>query len=106
MFSLPLNSNISPKEVSIIWTLRVPRVLLAFLVGGSLAVSGSVVQSVLKNEFNLFIDASNTIEYNKVVNKVSKSAEEQLCLNQISTHATILAEYNKILSDLKGYMGV
>jgi len=50
MFSLPLNSNISPKEVSIIWTLRVPRVLLAFLVGGSLAVSGSVVQSVLKNE--------------------------------------------------------
>ena len=50
MFSLPLNSNITPKEVSIIWTLRVPRVLLAFLVGGSLAVSGSVVQSVLKNE--------------------------------------------------------
>ena len=50
MFSLSLNSNISPKEVSIIWTLRVPRVLLAFLVGGSLAVSGSVVQSVLKNE--------------------------------------------------------
>ena len=46
MCSLHLNSNISPKEVSIIWTLRVPRVLLAFLVGGSLAVSGSVVQSV------------------------------------------------------------
>ena len=50
MFSLPLTSEISPKEVSIIWSLRVPRVLLAFLVGGSLAVSGAVVQSVLKNE--------------------------------------------------------
>ena len=50
MFSLHINSNISPKEVSIIWTLRLPRVLLVFLVRGSLAVSGLVVQSVLKNE--------------------------------------------------------
>ena len=50
MFSLPLVDNINQKDVSIIWSLRVPRVLLAFLVGGSLAVSGSVVQSVLKNE--------------------------------------------------------
>ena len=50
IFSLPLTSEITPKEVSIIWSLRVPRVLLAFLVGGSLAVSGAVVQSILKNE--------------------------------------------------------
>ena len=50
IFNLPLSSDVSSKEVSIIWTLRVPRVLLAFLVGGSLAVSGAVVQSILKNE--------------------------------------------------------
>ena len=36
-------------NVAIIWNLRLPRVLLAFIVGGSLSVSGAVVQSVLKN---------------------------------------------------------
>lgn len=35
--------------VSIIWNIRLPRVLLAFIVGGALAVSGAVMQSVLKN---------------------------------------------------------
>lgn len=50
IFNISLGDNINPKDVSIIWSLRVPRVLLAFLVGGSLAVSGSVVQSILKNE--------------------------------------------------------
>lgn len=50
LFNLSLGDNINPKDISIIWALRVPRVLLAFLVGGSLAVSGSVVQSILKNE--------------------------------------------------------
>lgn len=50
IFNLPIAINIKPKDISIIWLLRVPRVLLAFLVGGSLAVSGAVVQSILKNE--------------------------------------------------------
>lgn len=50
IINIPLSEGILPKDVSIVWTLRVPRVLLAFLVGGSLAVSGSVVQSILKNE--------------------------------------------------------
>ena len=50
IFNSPLSSHINPKDVSIIWSLRVPRVLLAFLVGGALSVSGSVVQSILKNE--------------------------------------------------------
>jgi iron complex transport system permease protein len=36
-------------DQSIIWNLRLPRTLLAFLVGGAVAVSGSVMQSVLKN---------------------------------------------------------
>ena len=49
IFKLPLSSNIDPKNVSIVWLLRLPRVLLAFLVGGSLAVSGAVCQSILRN---------------------------------------------------------
>ncbi|WP_438618588.1 FecCD family ABC transporter permease [Paraclostridium sp.] len=50
MFNAPLRHGIDPKDISIIWSLRLPRVLLAFMVGGCLAVSGSVVQSILKNE--------------------------------------------------------
>ncbi|MDR0502465.1 MAG: iron ABC transporter permease [Treponema sp.] len=49
IFRLPLSENIDPKDVSIVWLLRLPRVLLAFLVGGSLAVSGAVCQSILRN---------------------------------------------------------
>lgn len=33
----------------LIWSIRLPRVLLAFLVGAGLSVSGAVMQSVLKN---------------------------------------------------------
>ncbi|MGL5316620.1 MAG: FecCD family ABC transporter permease [Peptostreptococcaceae bacterium] len=50
MFNIPLREGIEPKNVSIIWNLRLPRVLLAFMVGGCLATSGAVVQSVLKNQ--------------------------------------------------------
>jgi len=49
IFRLPLAQDIDPKNVSIVWLLRLPRVLLAFLVGGGLAVSGAVCQSVLRN---------------------------------------------------------
>lgn len=49
-FSVPLLDSIDPKQVAIIWNLRLPRVLLAFMVGGSLAASGAIVQSVLKNQ--------------------------------------------------------
>lgn len=49
IFSIPLNIGIDSKDVAIIWNLRLPRVLLAFIVGGSLSASGAVVQSVLKN---------------------------------------------------------
>jgi len=49
MFRIPLSENIDPRNVSIVWLLRLPRVLLAFLAGGSLAVSGAVCQSVLRN---------------------------------------------------------
>ena len=50
MLNIPLRDNINPKDISIIWTIRFPRVLLAFMVGGCLSVSGAVVQSILKNE--------------------------------------------------------
>jgi iron complex transport system permease protein len=50
ILNIPLRDNINPKDISIIWTIRLPRVLLAFMVGGCFAVSGAVVQSVLKNE--------------------------------------------------------
>ena len=49
IFSLPLTPDIEPATVSIVWLLRLPRVLLAFITGGSLAMSGAVCQSVLRN---------------------------------------------------------
>lgn len=49
LFSSALPSSIPDVYISIVWNLRLPRVLLAFLVGGALAVSGTVMQSVLKN---------------------------------------------------------
>ena len=48
--NIPLREGVLPKDVSIIWKIRLPRVLLAFLVGGCLATSGAVVQSILKNQ--------------------------------------------------------
>jgi iron complex transport system permease protein len=41
--------SVRPTDVSIIWNLRLPRALLAFVVGAALSVSGAVMQSVLKN---------------------------------------------------------
>lgn len=48
LFGISLGA-ISENDAVIIWELRLPRVLLAFLVGGALSCSGAVVQSVLKN---------------------------------------------------------
>jgi iron complex transport system permease protein len=49
VFRIPLNEGIDPKNISIVWLLRLPRVLLAFIVGGCLAISGAVCQSILRN---------------------------------------------------------
>lgn len=49
LFQKPLPEGFNPLLVSIIWNLRLPRALLAFWVGGALAVCGNVMQSVLKN---------------------------------------------------------
>ncbi len=49
MFSIPLIEGVGSNDVAIIWVVRFPRVLLAFMVGAALSVSGAVMQSILKN---------------------------------------------------------
>lgn len=49
IFGIQLVKDINLNDAAIIWNLRLPRVLLAFIVGASLSVSGAVVQSVLRN---------------------------------------------------------
>jgi iron complex transport system permease protein len=44
-----LPEYIRPSDTAIIWNLRLPRALLAFIAGGALSVSGAVMQSVLRN---------------------------------------------------------
>lgn len=44
-----LSPHIKASSVGIIWNLRLPRVLFAFLAGGALSVSGAIMQSILKN---------------------------------------------------------
>jgi len=44
-----LPEAVKPATVSILWNLRIPRALLAFIAGGALSVSGAVMQSVLRN---------------------------------------------------------
>jgi iron complex transport system permease protein len=39
-----------PQITAIVWELRLPRTILAFIIGGALAISGAVFQSVLKNQ--------------------------------------------------------
>lgn len=49
LFNIPLLDGVGTQEVSIIWIIRLPRVLLAFIVGAAISVSGAVMQSILKN---------------------------------------------------------
>lgn len=48
-FNINNINNISNSSMSIIWKIRLPRVLLAFIAGGGLAFSGAIMQAVLKN---------------------------------------------------------
>jgi iron complex transport system permease protein len=47
---IPLAAGIENKNIVIIWNLRFPRALLAFMAGGALSMSGAVFQSILKNQ--------------------------------------------------------
>lgn len=48
-FDAPLPDNVPQSEVSIIAGIRLPRVLLSFIVGAAFSVSGAAVQSILRN---------------------------------------------------------
>ncbi len=45
----PLPAEVDPMSDSIFWSIRMPRAITAFLVGGALSVSGAVMQAVLQN---------------------------------------------------------
>ncbi|MBQ8087228.1 MAG: iron ABC transporter permease [Clostridia bacterium] len=49
LFSNALPEHIPPITASILWNLRMPRAVMAFLVGAALAASGATMQSVLRN---------------------------------------------------------
>lgn len=49
LLGLELSAQITDTMVAMIWSVRLPRVMLAFIVGAMLSVSGAVMQSVLKN---------------------------------------------------------
>ncbi|MBO4291893.1 MAG: iron ABC transporter permease [Lachnospiraceae bacterium] len=49
LFGARLPADVIPSHVSIMWDIRMPRTFMAFLVGGALAASGAVIQSVLQN---------------------------------------------------------
>ena len=49
LFGAALPEDVSDITVSILWTIRFPRAVCAFLIGAALAASGTVMQSVLRN---------------------------------------------------------
>lgn len=48
-FHLPIGAGVDPMYVSIVYDIRLPRVLLAGLVGASLAIAGAAFQGLLRN---------------------------------------------------------
>jgi len=46
---LPVGARLTPPADTILWSVRLPRVLLAAVVGGGLAVVGAALQSVFRN---------------------------------------------------------
>ena len=49
LFNFKIFNNIDDIQVSILWKIRFPRVVLAFVSGAGLSISGVIMQSVLKN---------------------------------------------------------
>jgi iron complex transport system permease protein len=50
LFGIAAKSEKEARIISIVWNMRFPRAVLAFMIGGSLSISGAVFQSVLKNQ--------------------------------------------------------
>ncbi len=49
VFSQPLDASVAPNVFDIVWKLRLPRVLLAFFVGGGLSIVGVAMQTLVRN---------------------------------------------------------
>ena len=49
VFGTQLPEGVRAASISILWNLRLPRALLAFIAGGALSVSGAIMQSALRN---------------------------------------------------------
>ena len=49
IFGGELPAGMDPNAAVIVWSLRLPRVLLAFIAGGCLAAAGAITQSLLQN---------------------------------------------------------
>ncbi|MDR2183115.1 MAG: iron ABC transporter permease [Clostridiales bacterium] len=49
IFGIDMPEHITRNQAAIVWNLRLPRALLAFCAGAALAVSGAVMQSILRN---------------------------------------------------------
>jgi iron complex transport system permease protein len=49
IFYLPVGQDVDPMYVSIVYDIRLPRVILAGLVGASLAIAGAAFQGLLRN---------------------------------------------------------
>lgn len=49
LFDTPLPESITGVTPDLVWNIRLPRVLLAFIVGAALSVCGAVMQSMLQN---------------------------------------------------------
>ena len=49
VFGIALPEDVKPIDASILWSIRFPQAVMAFLVGAALAASGTVMQSVLRN---------------------------------------------------------
>ncbi len=48
-FNLKLPDSISSSTVAIVYNVRLPRIFLAFFIGGAISVSGAIMQSILQN---------------------------------------------------------
>ena len=49
LFGIDLGAAVTPQVETIVWDIRLPRVLTAFIVGAGLAVAGAVFQAMLRN---------------------------------------------------------
>ena len=85
----PLPAEVDPMNDSIFWTIRMPRAITAFLVGGVLSVSGAVMQAVLQNP----LASSYTLG---VSSGASLGADIPFCIAGLAKWNTCLGEqYNE-----------